>query len=99
MAKRNPYFEARLVWHVIDRDECVAGSWTIEEKAREHAASIGGYYMLVCNVLAAWGPWRKLKAPDGSMLRVQSADVDWTADDYDAWWSRVNVRVEARHAA
>ena len=80
------------MWQVIV-DECVVGTWNIEERAREEAARLGGYYALVCNILEAWGPWQKLMAPDGRVLRVVGPEVDYKAGDYKAWWQRVNVPV------
>jgi len=109
---KRPFFEARLVWHVVGhRPECpepgycdgteehVVGAYTVETSARAEAEAIGGYYVLVCNVLSAHGPWRRLDAPDGTLLRMQSEHADWTADDYAAWWSRVNVPVRPARAA
>lgn len=105
------YFEAHLVWQVIDADDNCVGSWRFEEGAREQAEREGAaYYVLVLNVLAPRVPaqmtyvafdleTRKETGRWERPIRVTDNEKDWKADDYDALMARVGVRVEVNRAA
>ena len=98
-------YDSHLVWHVVGPEDCVVGAWGIEERAAEQASDVGGYYLLVMNVVAGWGPKESCltyapKRPVGERLvlrHVEAGRVTYEHKEWPKWAALLGVERRSTH--